>query len=147
MWICFKPTSHEQSWHHISGCSLRWQNRTCSLLLVLWFSSLEEKKKKKWRVAVWSVCLIYMRNKNQSLSLSHPFIRPASTTLLMILCIIQKQFGRLHFREIVVLTHNQTTSDVCQYLKNVLKHPKCPMCADLTWLSRIFHHDHCDEIE
>lgn len=56
--------------------------------------------KKKWRAAVWSVCLIYMRNKKayQFLSLSHPFTRPASTTLLMILCIIQKQFGRLHFR-------------------------------------------------
>lgn len=69
---------------------------------------------KKWRVAVWSVCLIYMRNKNQSPPLSHPFTCPATTTLLMILCIIQKQFGRLCFREIVVLTHNQSTSDVCQ---------------------------------
>lgn len=65
------------------------------------------------------VSLPHLHEKQESvpLSPSHPFIRPARTTLLMILCIIQKQFGRLHFREIVVLTHNQSTADVCQYLE------------------------------
>lgn len=90
------------------------------------------EKKKMTSGRLVSLPHLHEKQESVSLSLSHPFIRPASTTLLMILCIIQKQFGRLHFREIVVLTHNQTTSDVCQYLKNVLKHPKCPMCADLT---------------
>lgn len=36
------------------------------VLLLLWFLTLEGGE--KWQVAVWSVCFIYMRNKNQSLS-------------------------------------------------------------------------------
>lgn len=107
----------------------------------------EEKKKTSGRL----VSLPHLHEKQESvpLSPSHPFIRPARTTLLMILCIIQKQFGRLHFREIVVLTHHQSTADVCQYLKK--KSPKTfrmsDVSADFTGLSRIFHHDHCDKIK
>lgn len=100
--IACKPATQEQSWHQISECSLRWKKKT-GPVFSCWccdFRVWNRGGKKKWRAAVWSVCLIYMRNKKayQFLSLSHPFTRPASTTLLMILCIIQKQFGRLHFR-------------------------------------------------
>lgn len=74
-------------------------------LVILEFG-IEQKEKKKCGAAVWSVCLIYMRNKKayQFLSHSHPFTRPASTTLLMIpmhysknsldVCILEKKKER-----------------------------------------------------
>lgn len=108
-----------------------------------------EREEKKTSGRLVSLPHLHEKQESVPLSPSHPFIRPARTTLLMILCIIQKQFGRLHFREIVVLTHNPSTADVCQYLKK-----KCPktsrmsdVSADFTGLSKIFHRDHCDKIK
>lgn len=67
-------TPHEPSWHHIYSAwggggvwGLRGLQGSAAGLVILKFGN---EKKKRWRVAVWSVCLIYMRNKNQSLSLS-----------------------------------------------------------------------------
>lgn len=58
------PTKHVQGWHHNSRWSKKKKKKRSVLLL--WFLTLEGGE--KWQVAVWSVCFIYMRNKNQSLS-------------------------------------------------------------------------------
>lgn len=58
------------------------------------------------------VSLPHLHEKKEGISipLSHPFTRPASTALLMIKCIIQKQFWRLDFGKTVVLTHNYSVN-------------------------------------
>lgn len=47
------------------------------------------EKKKMTSGRLVSLPHLHEKQESVSLSLSHPFIRPASTTLLMILCIIQ----------------------------------------------------------
>lgn len=111
-----KPAAREQSWHHVCESSLFLC--CCSCDFRVWDRG---ERKKKCGAAVWSVCFIYMRNKKayQFLSHSHPFTRPASTTLLMIpmhysknsldVCILEKK------KKKCVWTHIQSSCDVCQY--------------------------------
>lgn len=60
-----------------------------------------------------------MRNKEAYQFHIHSLVLPV-LYLINDHCIIQKQFGRLNFRKIDMLTRNKYKSDVCQYLKNVV---------------------------